>query len=291
MSKSSPDRNPNPRSPGIGLLILSLIFRLLLLVVASGFSWVLGMAIAFQYPSNSQEIPIAEKLLRGAKGMVYKAKRLPQSSSLSREYIPETATPQVELTQAEKEEIQAELKQLQTQLNTLIEETTNLENKLGLNLPTRNLEARLELIAQQLTRSVSVRDSKEINQLFQPVFTESTMMVTLPSDILFESDSNTISSEGRVILDNLISELKTYPGVTIGVYGHTDNQDEVKLNRELSFLRAEAVAEYLSKNLGQRYRLLAIGYGESRPIAKNDSQTNQQRNRRIELKIHPGRVW
>ncbi|NES06823.1 MAG: hypothetical protein F6K22_30815, partial [Okeania sp. SIO2F4] len=71
MSKSSPDRI-NPRSPGMGLLILSLIFRLLLLVVTSGFSWVLGMAIAVQYPSTSQETPIAEKLFRGAKGIVSK---------------------------------------------------------------------------------------------------------------------------------------------------------------------------------------------------------------------------
>ena len=69
MSKSSPARI-NPRSPGIDLLILSLIFRLLLLVVASGFSWILGMAIAVQYPSNSQEIPISEKLLRGNKSRV-----------------------------------------------------------------------------------------------------------------------------------------------------------------------------------------------------------------------------
>ncbi|MEB3339766.1 hypothetical protein [Okeania sp.] len=65
MSKSSTTRI-NFRSPGIDLLILCLIFRLLLLVVASGFSWVLGMAIAVQYPSNSQEIPIVEKFFHGS---------------------------------------------------------------------------------------------------------------------------------------------------------------------------------------------------------------------------------
>ncbi len=284
MSKSSPDRI-NPRSPGMGLLILSLIFRLLLLVVTSGFSWVLGMAIAVQYPSTSQETPIAEKLFRGAKGIVSK-KRLPQSESSTPESTPETLKLQVELTEVQRQELQTELKQLQTQLNTLIGETTTLENQLGVSRPEQNLETRLDLIAKQLVAPLSASENEQINKLSQPVFTQDTEMVMLPGDVLFESRSNTIRSEGRIILDNLIGELKNYKGATISISGHTDSRGKVKANLELSFLQAEAVAEYLSKNLGQRYRLLAIGYGESRPIAENDSRTNRQRNRRIEVKIH-----
>ena len=285
VSKSSPDQI-NPRSPGIGLLILSLIFRLLLLVVASGFSWMLGMAIAVQYPSNSQEIPIAEKLLRGTKGIVSK-KQLPQYSNPTPESTPETLKLQVELTEVQRQELQTELQKLQTQLNTLIGETTTLENQLGISRPNQNLEARLNLISQELTAPLSTNERKQINQFTKPVFSGNQMMVTLPIDVLFESGSNIIGSKERVILDNLIGEFKNYKGVSVGVYGHTDNQGKVKANRELSFLQAEAVAEYLSKNLGQQYRLLAIGYGESRPIVENDSQTNRQRNRRIEVKINP----
>lgn len=285
MSKYPPERS-TPRSPGMGLLILSLIFRLLLLVVASGFSWVLGMAIAFQYPSTSQEIPIAEKLLRSAKGIISK-KQFPESLSQSPTSTPELPRLEVELTETERQELENELKQLQTRLNNLIGRTTALESKLGVSQPDRNLETRLDLIAKQLATPISAGESEQINQLTQPVFTENMMMVTLPSDILFESNSNTIVSQGRVILDNLIGELKNYKGATISVSGHTDNRGQEKANQELSFLRAEAVAEYISKNLGDRYRLLAIGYGESRPIAENDSRTNRQRNRRIEVKINP----
>ena len=285
MSKSSPKRS-TPKSPGMGLLILSLIFRFLLLVVASGFSWVLGMAIAFQYPSTSQEIPIAEKLLRSAKGIISK-KQFPESLSQSPTSTPELPTLQVELTETERQELENELKQLQTRLNNLIGRTTALESKLGVSQPDRNLETRLDLIAKQLATPISAGESEQINQLTQPVFTENMLMVTLPSDILFESNSNTIVSQGRVILDNLIAELKNYKGATISVSGYTDNRGKQEANQELSFLRAEAVAEYISKNLGDRYRLLAIGYGESRPIAENDSRTNRQRNRRIEVKINP----
>ncbi|WP_293121966.1 OmpA family protein [Okeania sp. SIO1I7] len=286
MSKSSPDRTPNTRSPGMGLLILSLIFRFLLLVVTSGFSWVLGMAIAFQYPSTTQEIPIAEKLLRGVRGIVSQ-KKLSQSSRSTPASTPEIIMPKVEVTEAQRKELQTELQELQTQLNSLIGRTRNLENQLGLRKLDGNLEARLDLISQQLALPISARQNKQvINKPSQPVFSENTMMVTLPSDVLFESGSNTIRSEGRSILDNLISELKNYPEMTISVSGHTDNRGKIKANQEKSFLQAERVTEYFSKNMGDRYRFLVIGYGESSPIVENNSKTNRQRNRRIEVKIH-----
>ncbi|MGB3509929.1 MAG: OmpA family protein [Microcoleaceae cyanobacterium] len=287
MSKSSPDRTSTPRSPGMGLLILSLIFRSLLLIVASGFSWVLGIAIAFQYPSTSQEIPLAEKLLRGTKGLLSNAKQFPQSSTPTPTVIPETLTLEVELTEAQRQKLQTEQQRLQTQLNNLIGRTATLESELGISRPNEDLETRLDSIAEQLATPPSASKRKQISQLTQPIFSEDAMMVTLPSEVLFESGNNTIISGARVILDNLISELKNYQGATISVSGHTDDRGKAEANQELSFLRAEAVAEYLSKNLGDRYRFLAIGYGESRPIAENDSRTNRQRNHRIEVKIHP----
>jgi len=270
----------------MSLLILSLIFRFLLLGVANGFSWVLGMAIAVQYPSSSQEVPIAEKLLRGVKNIVYE-KQSPPPSSAPPPFIPETIKPRVELTETQRQELETELNQLQTQLNTLIGRTKVLEDRLGVSRSDRYLETRLNLIAQELAAPLSASEKEQIDRFSRPVFTRDANMVTLPSNILFESGSNTIRSEGRIIVDNLISELRNYKDVTISVYGHTDNIGKANVNQELSFLQAEAVAEYLSKNLGQGYRLLAIGYGESRPIAENDSQTNRQRNRRIEVKIHP----
>lgn len=271
----------------MGLLILSLIFRLLLLVVASGFSWVLGMAIALQYPSTNQEIPTTEKLLRGTKSLVKKVKRFPQPSTPTPTPIPETLTPQVQLTEAQRQQLQTQLKQLQTELNTLVGRTTTLESQLGTSGQNEDLETRLDSIAKQLATPLSAGDRQQISQLTQPVFTADAMMVTLPTDVLFDSGSNTISSGARVILDNLSSELKNYKDATISIYGHTDDRGKAEANQELSFLRAEAVAEYLSKNLGDRYRFIAVGYGETRPLTENDSKTNRQRNRRIEVKIHP----
>ncbi|MDE5090302.1 MAG: OmpA family protein [Trichodesmium sp. St18_bin3_1_1] len=283
MSKLSPDRIP-PNSPGIGVLILSLIFRLLVLGIASSFSWVLGMAIAFQYPSTSQKVPIAEKLLNNFKSRVSE-KQLPLVSTTPPATILETIKPRVQLTEAEKIELETELKQLQAQLKTLIVRTTAIENKLNITRGDIDLETRLNIIAQELAAPPSASKNKQRNQYSSPVLTKADM-VTLPSDILFESGSNKIRFDGRVIVDNLIRELRNYQDVIISVSGYTDNRGKAKVNLEKSFLQAEVIAEYLSKKLGQGYRLLAIGYGESRPIAENDSQTNRQRNRRIEVKVH-----
>ncbi|MBS9770976.1 MAG: OmpA family protein [Trichodesmium sp. St19_bin2] len=283
MSKLSPDRIP-PNSPGIGVLILSLIFRLLVLGIASSFSWVLGMAIAFQYPSTSQKVPIAEKLLNNFKSRVSE-KQLPLVSTTPPAPILETIKPRVQLTEAEKIELETELKQLQAQLKTLIVRTTAIENKLNITRGDIDLETRLNIIAQELAAPPSANKNKQRNQYSSPVLTKADM-VTLPSDILFESGSNKIRFDGRVIVDNLIRELRNYQDVIISVSGYTDNRGKAKVNLEKSFLQAEVIAEYLSKKLGQGYRLLAIGYGESRPIAENDSQTNRQRNRRIEVKVH-----
>ncbi|MDE5077917.1 MAG: OmpA family protein, partial [Trichodesmium sp. St2_bin6] len=245
---------------------------------------VLGMAIAFQYPSTSQKVPIAEKLLNNFKSRVSE-KQLPLVSTTPPAPILETIKPRVQLTEAEKIELETELKQLQAQIKTLIVRTTAIENKLNITRGDIDLETRLNIIAQELAAPPSASKNKQRNQYSSPVLTKADM-VTLPSDILFESGSNKIRFDGRVIVDNLIRELRNYQDVIISVSGYTDNRGKAKVNLEKSFLQAEVIAEYLSKKLGQGYRLLAIGYGESRPIAENDSQTNRQRNRRIEVKVH-----
>ena len=65
----------------------------------------------------------------------------------------------------------------------------------------------------------------------------------------------------------------------------TDDAGEAADNRNVSLARAQAVVQYLSGVLGPKYHWVAIGYGESRPSVDNSSDTNRQRNRRIEVAI------
>ena len=274
--KSTRRRRSKRKRPNLVLRFLYWIFKLLLLVVVAGLSWVGGVAIALKYPSTSPQMPIAERLRRTYENLATPKLPLPDPTPLVE--IP--PTPQIQLTETEKNQLQAELKQLQEQLNTLIEGTAALELKLGASRPTKTLESRLEAIAQQLAPPLPAVAAR-------PVFSRDTLMVTLPSDVLFERGNYTLRPGAGLILDNLIADLKNYKDTDVRVAAHTDDVGTSKDNRELSVLQAETVSEYLSRNLGDRYHWVVVGYGETRSLTDNNTEIDRQRNRRVEIKIVP----
>jgi OOP family OmpA-OmpF porin len=78
--------------------------------------------------------------------------------------------------------------------------------------------------------------------------------------------------------------MKAYPNMTIRIEGHTDNVGSDTYNQKLSEDRARAVFTYLqSKNMGNRAS--SIGYGESKPIATNETDEGRAQNRRVEFVI------
>ncbi|TAE97510.1 MAG: OmpA family protein [Oscillatoriales cyanobacterium] len=280
------------KSRGKGLFLLSLIFRLLLLGVGSGFAWVLGMAIAQIYPSRATEMPIAERLLRVTQNLTSSPKRAPATQ------IPALPTPKV--NPAQREKLQGDLRKLQGELNALIGRTAALESQLGSSRPTETLEKRLQLMSQELAATptegtpplaLPAQSPLDTNAQSQntrnPVFAGDGLMVTLPSDVLFDAGSISLRAGTNTILDNLVAELRNDEGATVRVAGYTDDAGEEADNRNVSFARAQAVVQYLSGVLGQRYHWVAIGYGESRPLVDNSSEIDRQRNRRIEVAISP----
>jgi OmpA-OmpF porin, OOP family len=291
-----------PKSQGKGWFLLSLIFRLLLLGVGSGFAWVLGMAIAQFYPSSATQMPLAERLLRQTQNLTYSQKRAPAKPIPALPTPTTTPSPQLQINPAQKQKLQSDLRQLQGELNALIGRTAALESQLGTSRPTETLEKRLQLISQQLASSETATTptpalpaiggtptSQPVTTAPQsdnnPVFAGDALMVTLPSDVLFDTGSISLRAGTNAILDNLVADLRNYEGATVRVSGHTDDAGEVAENRNLSFARAQAVERYLFNALGEKYHWVAIGYGESRPSVANSSDANRQRNRRIEVAI------
>jgi outer membrane protein OmpA-like peptidoglycan-associated protein len=103
--------------------------------------------------------------------------------------------------------------------------------------------------------------------------------------ILFQSGSAQITDGSGPALDELAGYLKACPEATVHVEGHTDADGEETLNMALSVSRAEAVVDALiTRGVGYE-RLYAIGYGESLPIASNDTRDGKQANRRIAFTI------
>ena len=94
-----------------------------------------------------------------------------------------------------------------------------------------------------------------------------------------------LTPKSQKIIDQIAAILKKHPGIKIEIAGHTDSDGTAERNLKLSQRRAEAVKRYLIKKGIPAERLVAKGYGESRPLVKNDTPAHKQLNRRVEFKV------
>lgn len=105
------------------------------------------------------------------------------------------------------------------------------------------------------------------------------------NNIFFETGKATLSPQSNVELEKAVDLLKTNPTMTIEVGGHTDNVGDDAYNMKLSHDRARSVRDYLVKAGIASERVQAKGYGESNPIATNDTEDGRKANRRTEFVI------
>lgn len=99
----------------------------------------------------------------------------------------------------------------------------------------------------------------------------------------FDYDKSTLRQEDLAIIDRDAAGLEKWGNVTIEVAGHTDSRGSDEYNMVLSRERAEAVRNYLISKGIAADRLIAKGYGESQPVADNDTDEGRFKNRRVEL--------
>lgn len=115
---------------------------------------------------------------------------------------------------------------------------------------------------------------------------EGEIEVSLTSDILFDTDSSALRSDSRQTLRELATTFSRYSDINnIEVSGHTDSTGTDDHNLGLSQRRAGAVRDYLADQGVPTGRIVARGYGESRPKSSNDSASGRQLNRRVEISV------
>lgn len=100
--------------------------------------------------------------------------------------------------------------------------------------------------------------------------------------VLFESGSANLDPESGPRLDRVVEYMTHLPTVRIRIGGHTDNVGDPRRNQRLSEERAQAVRAYLIEHGIDGSRIEAVGYGDSQPVAPNDTEEGRARNRRIE---------
>lgn len=113
------------------------------------------------------------------------------------------------------------------------------------------------------------------------------LILRMPSGITFPVDSYAIQPQFQSTLNQVAQTLSSYNQTYIDVLGHTDSTGSDSYNQTLSVNRAQAVASYLSSRGVASARMGVRGFGESAPIASNDTEMGRAQNRRVEIKVVP----
>jgi outer membrane protein OmpA-like peptidoglycan-associated protein len=113
------------------------------------------------------------------------------------------------------------------------------------------------------------------------------LILSMPSGITFATGSATVQPQFRPTLDQVSDVLRQYDQTYVDVYGHTDSVGSDAMNQALSERRATSVADYLTSHGVQSARLGTRGFGETQPVASNDTEEGRAQNRRVEIKLVP----
>lgn len=99
----------------------------------------------------------------------------------------------------------------------------------------------------------------------------------------FGFDEYKVAESSYPILDRIINIMKHNADIRIEIAAHTDNIGSFEYNMKLSRKRAQSIMDYMVSRGIPKDRLKAVGYGESRPIASNQTESGRQKNRRVEF--------
>ncbi len=191
--------------------------------------------------------------------------------------------------------------------NSMEEDRTNLQGSLDerreridrLQQVVDSLDARLAKLEQrEQSMSAELQQQRERERTLQRVrnvFEQNEAEVLLRGDELivrmqglsFPVGSSEIRPENFSLLTKVQRVLREFPDGKVVIYGHTDAQGNDATNQKLSEERAQAVREYLLANMNMpAERIEAVGYGESQPLATNETAAGRAKNRRIDVTIN-----
>lgn len=110
--------------------------------------------------------------------------------------------------------------------------------------------------------------------------------IEITDKVMFDYNAATIKVESNTLLEDVAEVLKENAGVKkIRIEGHTDSDGKDAYNKKLSQQRADSVKSFLVKAGIDESRLEAVGYGEERPVADNDTDEGKEKNRRVEFNV------
>ena len=138
--------------------------------------------------------------------------------------------------------------------------------------------------AAQSSNAVRERLRGQLNSVLQTSETARGLIVNM-SDVLFDTGKYTLKTDAQIALAKVAGILQAYPGLKLQVEGYTDSVGTADYNQKLSENRAGAVRDFLVQQGVQMSNITATGYGESDPVASNDTAKGRSQNRRVQLVV------
>ncbi len=180
-------------------------------------------------------------------------------------------------------------------ISSRAEDRSNLQSKLEeTQVQLDGLEARLgpleEREAELRLREKRERTMRDVRGLFTSdeaeVLSRGDQLIVRLYGLSFPSGSAEIRPDNFALLTKVLRVLREFPKAPVAIEGHTDSQGDDNYNQELSQRRANAVREYILANMNVDGEwIMAVGYGESRPIANNETADGRAKNRRIDILV------
>ena len=176
---------------------------------------------------------------------------------------------------------------LEQEVSTLKREIEVLEQLLN------NVSKQRALLSKRLDAQTRVRKQiEEVEGMFSPaearVLRQFDDVIIRLVGLSFPSGRSTLRPENFSLLAKLTQATRVFPGSALTIEGHTDSYGGDAANLALSQKRADAVKKYLVANLRIDPSMVeAVGYGETRPVANNETKEGRAKNRRIDIVIRP----
>jgi outer membrane protein OmpA-like peptidoglycan-associated protein len=167
------------------------------------------------------------------------------------------------------------------------EEMRALDERLGgATVERAALVQRLEALARVKQQFEQVE--KMFTAAEARVFREGNNIILRLVELTFDSGASDIRPTSFDLLGKVEKAIDVFPRSELIIEGHTDSFGGDDSNQTLSQQRAESVQQYMVNAMRiPTYRLIATGYGETRPVASNETESGRERNRRIDIVIRP----
>ena len=175
----------------------------------------------------------------------------------------------------------------ETRLADMEEELAALDERLG------GATAERAALVQRLEAQARVKQQfEQVEKMFTPaearVFREGNNIILRLDGLTFDSGQSEIKPQSFDLLAKVEKAIDVFPRSELIIEGHTDSFGGDDANQKLSQQRAESVQQYMINAMRiPTYRLIATGYGETRPVASNETESGRKRNRRIDIVIRP----